>query len=207
MEHLQWGWVAWPWGHARLRDCCSVHQRNRRKAFPSGATEKEMSAEEKLYVFNCLNQKYGYALGTRPRQFALLHEISKKQATLRFHLKGNPSTATGKEISAEEKLHVFICVNQKIWLSTGRNRPRQFALLHEISKKASNSLVPFRRHCSINRHTDLIWPYTFFKIWGVSFNWINTFSKKACLLCDCGALYEFWVMLTYLPDNILLHAL
>ena len=89
MEHLQWGWVAWPWGHARLRDCCSVHQRNRRKAFPSGAT--------------------------------------------------------GKEISAEEKLHVFVCVNQKIWLSTGRTGSCQFALLHEISKKANYSQVPFKR--------------------------------------------------------------
>jgi len=36
------------------------------------------------------------------------------------------------------------------------------------------SLVPFRRHGSINRHTSFIWPCTFPKIWGVTINWINT---------------------------------
>ena len=36
------------------------------------------------------------------------------------------------------------------------------------------SLVPIRRHGSINRHTSFIWPFTFPKIWGVTINWINT---------------------------------
>ena len=36
------------------------------------------------------------------------------------------------------------------------------------------SLVPIRRHGSINRHTSFIWPCTFPKIWGVTINWINT---------------------------------
>jgi len=36
------------------------------------------------------------------------------------------------------------------------------------------SLVPIRRHGSINQHTSFIWPCTFPKIWGVTINWINT---------------------------------
>ena len=40
------------------------------------------------------------------------------------------------------------------------------------------SLVPIRRHGSINRHTSFIRPYTFPKIWGVTINWINMLSKR-----------------------------
>ena len=36
------------------------------------------------------------------------------------------------------------------------------------------SLVPIRRHGSINRHTSYIWPCTFPEIWGVTIIWINT---------------------------------
>ena len=36
------------------------------------------------------------------------------------------------------------------------------------------SLVPIRRHGSINRHNSFIWPCTFLKIWIVTINWINT---------------------------------
>ena len=34
------------------------------------------------------------------------------------------------------------------------------------------SLVPIRRHGSINRHTSFIWPCIFPKTWGVTINWI-----------------------------------
>ena len=40
--------------------------------------------------------------------------------------------------------------------------------------RCNYSLVPIRRHGSINRHTSFIWPCTFSKIWGVTINWINT---------------------------------
>ena len=36
------------------------------------------------------------------------------------------------------------------------------------------SVVPIRRHGSINRRTSFIWPCTFSNIWGVTINWINT---------------------------------
>ena len=36
------------------------------------------------------------------------------------------------------------------------------------------SLVPIRRHGTINQHTAFIWPSTFPKIWSVNINWINT---------------------------------
>ena len=36
------------------------------------------------------------------------------------------------------------------------------------------SLVPIRRHSSINQHISFIWPCTFSNIWGVTINWINT---------------------------------
>ena len=36
------------------------------------------------------------------------------------------------------------------------------------------SLVPITRHGTIIQNSSSICPYTFSKIWGVSFNWINT---------------------------------
>jgi len=36
------------------------------------------------------------------------------------------------------------------------------------------SLVPIRRHGSINWHVSFIWPCTFPNVWGVTLKWINT---------------------------------
>ena len=56
------------------------------------------------------------------------------------------------------------------------------------------SLVPIRRHSSINRHTSFSWPCTFPKIWSVIINWIKTqfisSTKFYWLLWDCTLWFQ-----------------
>ena len=58
------------------------------------------------------------------------------------------------------------------WCSQSHNN--NLTLKHILLIAIIYSLVPIRRHGSINRHTSFIWLCNFPKTWGVTIIWINT---------------------------------